>query len=292
VAGGGRSSQEAPPAAGPGAKALPAGVLARIRATFPSLSDAEQRVAEAILARPREAVFLPVKELAQRAGASEATIVRCCRSLGYSGLRELKLALAAETLTAPQQVIHETIQPGDSILTVARKVLRSDQEAIADTLAVLDEAALEGAVAALLRATRVEFYGIGSSMPVALDAYYRFARLAASRRRRLRHLPHRAHPRDPGRPAEGPRRRGHLHPAQQLRQHPPQPAGGHRPGHRLPGDLLPHRSPGQPAGPPRPARRPLRRRRHPAPGRGRAGPRPHGRHHRRAPPLLRGAAHR
>src|SRR5262249_25006266 len=143
----GTPSPEAPLDAGrvePEVKAFPAGVLARIRATFPSLSEAEQRVADAILARPREAIFLPVKELAQRAGASEATIVRCCRSLGYSGLRELKLALAAETLIPPKHVIHETIQPGDSVLTVAHKVLRSDQEAIADTLSVLDEAALTG----------------------------------------------------------------------------------------------------------------------------------------------------
>ena len=40
-------------------------------------------------------VFLPVKELARSVGVSEATIVRCSRSLGYSGLRELKLALAS-----------------------------------------------------------------------------------------------------------------------------------------------------------------------------------------------------
>jgi RpiR family transcriptional regulator, carbohydrate utilization regulator len=148
-----------------------------VRATYPSLSEAEQRVAGAILERPTEAVFLPVKELAQRVGVSEATIVRCCRSLGYSGLRELKLALAAETLTAPRHVIHETVEPGDSVLAVVRKVLRSAQEAIADTLAVLDEASIEQAVAALLSATRIEFYGIGSSMPIALDAYYRFLRL-------------------------------------------------------------------------------------------------------------------
>ena len=161
----------------PAGKGIPSGVLARVRATFPSLSEAEQRVGAAILEQPQEVVFLPVKELAQRIGVSEATIVRCCRSLGFTGLRQLKLALAAETLTAPQQVIHEAIQPGDSVLTVARKVLRSDQEAIADTLTVLDGAALERAVAAILGATRIEFYGIGSSMPVALDAYYRFARL-------------------------------------------------------------------------------------------------------------------
>jgi RpiR family transcriptional regulator, carbohydrate utilization regulator len=42
---------------------------------------------------------------------------------------------------------------------------------------VLDEQLLEQAVEALLSAARIEFYGIGPSMPIALDAYYRFLRI-------------------------------------------------------------------------------------------------------------------
>lgn len=155
---------------------LPRGVLARLRAAYPSLPEAERRVAAAIEAGAAEVVHLPIRRLAARIGVSETTIIRLCQALGYRGLRELKLALAAEVMT-PQQLIHEDIQPGDDVLTIAAKVLRSDIQAITDTLAILDRAMLERAVAALLGATRVEICGVGASVPVALDAYYRFLRI-------------------------------------------------------------------------------------------------------------------
>jgi RpiR family transcriptional regulator, carbohydrate utilization regulator len=151
------------------------GVQARLRAMYEALTEAEQRVAQYIEQHPDEVIHLSVQTLAQRIQVSEATIVRCCRSIGYRGLRDLKLSLAAESVT-PLQEIHEDILPGDSVGTVARKVLQSDIQAIADTLAVLDPKLLERAVEALLHATRIEFYGIGSSLPIALDAYYRFLR--------------------------------------------------------------------------------------------------------------------
>lgn len=157
-------------------KVSPAGVLARLRSAFPALSESEQQVARFFETNPAEAVRLPIKTIALQIGVSEATIIRCCRSTGYEGLRDLKFALAAETAT-PLQAIHEDILPADSILTIARKVLQSDIQAIADTLAVLDESELERAVQALLEASRIECYGVGSSRPVAVDAYYRFLRI-------------------------------------------------------------------------------------------------------------------
>ncbi|HLZ55710.1 MAG TPA: MurR/RpiR family transcriptional regulator [Ktedonosporobacter sp.] len=155
---------------------VPEGVLARLRAAYGSLSEAEQKVAQWIIQHPEETVHQSVQMLAQRIHVSEATIVRCCRSLGYQGLRDLKLALASEK-TSSLQILHEDIVPGDSVLTIAHKVLQSDIQAIADTLAVLDEQVLEKAVQALVHAARIEFYGIGSSLPVAMDAYYRFLRI-------------------------------------------------------------------------------------------------------------------
>lgn len=152
------------------------GVQARLRSASQTLTEAEGRVAQFFELHPEEAIHLSVQALAQRIQVSEATIVRCCRSLGYQGLRDLKLALAAESMT-PLHQIHEDILPDDSVGVVARKVLQSDIQAIADTLAVLDEQLLERAVEALVNATRIEFYGIGPSLPVALDAYYRFLRI-------------------------------------------------------------------------------------------------------------------
>ncbi|MBC8078180.1 MAG: MurR/RpiR family transcriptional regulator [Chloroflexales bacterium] len=155
---------------------VPEGVLARLRAAYTTLSEAEQRVAKAITDDPLAVIHLSVQALADRIGVSEATIIRCCQSIGYRGLRNLKIALAAETVT-PLQLTREAIQPSDTITTIVTKVLYSDIQAIADTAAVLDIAAVEQTVAALLAAPRIDFYGVGSSIAVALDAYYRFLRI-------------------------------------------------------------------------------------------------------------------
>lgn len=155
---------------------VPEGVQARLQAARHILTETEQRVARFIDQHPEEMTQLSVQALARQIGVSEATIVRCCRTLGYHGLRDLKLALAAQHAT-PLQRLHEDIQPDDKLSTVVQKVLQSDIQAIADTLTVLDEQLFARAVEALVQATRVEFYGIGSSLPIVLDAYYRFTRI-------------------------------------------------------------------------------------------------------------------
>jgi RpiR family carbohydrate utilization transcriptional regulator len=63
------------------------------------------------------------------------------------------------------------------VRTITEKVLQADMSALSDTLAVLDHGALEAAVDALLAASRIECYATGSSVPVAVDAYYRLIRL-------------------------------------------------------------------------------------------------------------------
>jgi RpiR family transcriptional regulator, carbohydrate utilization regulator len=152
------------------------GVLSRARSLYPSLSEAEQRVVGALDANAADLIKLPVKELARRIGVSEATVIRCCQALGYRGLRDFRLALAAETLS-PHRVIHEAVHPTDDAVAIVEKVLRSDIQALADTIATLDPAALEQAAQALDRAARIEVYANGSSVPIALDAYYRLLRI-------------------------------------------------------------------------------------------------------------------
>lgn len=154
----------------------PSRVLPRIRAQFNGLPAAEQRVVRFFADRPNDAIRLPVKRLAAYVGVSDATVVRAAQALGFAGLRELKLTLAAE-LATPLEAIHEEISPNDSGATILRKVLQSDSQAVTDTLTVLDPVAFEKAVASLLAASHIECYGVGSSLPIALDAAYRFLRI-------------------------------------------------------------------------------------------------------------------
>ena len=151
-------------------------VRARIHAGLPTMSDAERKVAEFMTEQSHSAVRLSAKRLADQVGVSEATVIRFCQTVGFEGFRDLKLELAAETL-GTDTVAPSAVKPTDDMATIAAKVFRADVDALTNTHAILDVTKLERAVEMIGEATRLEFYGVGSSVPVALDAYYRFLRL-------------------------------------------------------------------------------------------------------------------
>ena len=64
------------------AGAASASLLIRLRGIKPSLSPAEDRVADIVLADARRAAGLTISELATAARTSETTVLRFCRRLG------------------------------------------------------------------------------------------------------------------------------------------------------------------------------------------------------------------
>lgn len=159
----------------------PLAALERLRALRPGLPPAAARIADVILGAPGDIVHLSVTEVAERAGASEGSVVALCRQLGARGFQHLKIEVARETVR-PAQAIQEDLEPGDGPAAVLRKVFEGGRQALADTLAVLDPAALERAARLLLGARRVEVYGIGSAAPVAEDAHIRLQRIGLDAR--------------------------------------------------------------------------------------------------------------
>lgn len=119
---------------------------------------------------------MSVTEVADVTGVSEGTVVRLCQQLGAKGFQDLKVSLTYDRVE-PVKLIHEDVQPADDVATVIEKVFRSDIKALEDTHRVLDSESVQRAVDIILEADRVEFYGIGSSAPVAVDAYYRMRRI-------------------------------------------------------------------------------------------------------------------
>jgi DNA-binding MurR/RpiR family transcriptional regulator len=167
VSGSGRADE-----AQPGGRA----VLARVRGLQSSLTPSEAAVARLILNDPAGSVRLSVEALAQRAGVSTTTVMRLCQTLGFGGFKDLKLTLAAE-VGGGVAVLPDPVQSGDSPLQIATKVFQADIEAIRQTLGMLDEKTLSAAVERLDGARKVEVYGVGSSAPIATDAYYRLLRI-------------------------------------------------------------------------------------------------------------------
>ena len=74
----------------------PGEVIATIRSLLPSLLPTEQAVAAVLLARSADIVELSSQQVADLAGASRATVVRTCQSLGYTGYQQLRVLLARD----------------------------------------------------------------------------------------------------------------------------------------------------------------------------------------------------
>ncbi|WP_274427259.1 MurR/RpiR family transcriptional regulator [Chelativorans sp. YIM 93263] len=69
-------------------------IVNRLRIWAADGSKAERRLAEIILSDIEYASRAPIADLALRAGVSEPTVTRFCRSLGCEGVREFKFKLA------------------------------------------------------------------------------------------------------------------------------------------------------------------------------------------------------
>jgi DNA-binding MurR/RpiR family transcriptional regulator len=152
------------------------GALERLRAIRAALPPAAARIADVLLAHPGQVVHLSVTEVAERARASEGSVIALCRQVGARGFQHLKIEIA-RGLVRHAEAIQEDLEPGDDAAAVLRKVFEGGRQALADTLAVLDPSAIEAASALLRAARRVEVYGIGSAAPVAEDAHMRLLRI-------------------------------------------------------------------------------------------------------------------
>jgi DNA-binding MurR/RpiR family transcriptional regulator len=155
-------------------------VLVRIRAVAPSLRPAQRRVADAVLRDPAGTAELPIGRLAQDCATSVATVMRFCRSAGFQGYPELRLALARETgreSTADGAVLSPDIDRDDSLADIVAKIAFSDAAAVQDTAANLDLDALAAAVGAVATARRIDVYGIGASGFVGQDLHQKLHRI-------------------------------------------------------------------------------------------------------------------
>ena len=136
-------------------------LFSRIRTALCGLSKRERAIADYILEHPDSVAGSSAARMAALTGTSGATVVRFCRSCGFSGWSEMKLYLQREVLTADSQ--RESVAYGDSVAVVKQKV-RSYHESILNNMVnQWDEENYQAAARALANAGRVLFAGVGGS---------------------------------------------------------------------------------------------------------------------------------
>lgn len=158
--------------------ATAAPLLVRLRGIRPSLSPAEDRVADVVLADARRAAGFTISELAAAAGTSETTVLRFCRRLGLPGYPRLRLALAEES-AHPRTAVRDgtDISATDTIDDIIAKVAFTNASAVEETAQQLDRPSLADAASAVAKAGRVDIYGIGASAVVGTDLQQKLHRI-------------------------------------------------------------------------------------------------------------------
>ena len=122
-------------------------VADRIRTSGASLTAAERRVAEAILASPQAVGFGTVADLATAAGAGAATVVRLAAKLGYDGYSELQTSVQRDLLRQLRPAAERIREQSGE--TVRDKHVAVQTANVRATLDAVDDDALAAVVARL-----------------------------------------------------------------------------------------------------------------------------------------------
>ena len=155
----------------------PAGVAtARIRSRLPSLAAAEVRVARWLLEQPARLLNLSMAQVAHECGVSDTTVLRFCRSAGFRGFTDLKLAIAGDVAKSDDLIV-EGVSADDDLASICSKVFKANAQALVDTAATLDTAEMQRAVDLLASARRILVIGVGTSIPIVEDLHQKLFRI-------------------------------------------------------------------------------------------------------------------
>ncbi|WP_082509939.1 MULTISPECIES: MurR/RpiR family transcriptional regulator [unclassified Rhizobium] len=146
----------------------------RLRSVLPKLSDSERRVALWVLENVGATIRNSMSAIAQATDVSDTTVLRMCRTAGFEGFTDLKLALAQEPRGGRAET---TSEPEASDLQAANRLFRAVAQAVSDTQGVLDEATFARALDLIAGARHILVGGVGGSGIVAQAFYQRCIRL-------------------------------------------------------------------------------------------------------------------
>lgn len=155
------------------------GCLLRIRELLNNLNLSERKIADYILDNTEECVGKSISELAEESNTSKAAVVRFCKTLGYDGYREFMINFSGDVARNKTNEVTEyaDVKPGDELESIIRNVCGNNKKAIDDTLSVLSFEEVKKAVDTISTTPRVDFYGVGASGIIALDAQQKFLRI-------------------------------------------------------------------------------------------------------------------
>ena len=146
------------------------------RASQVKLTKREQKIVEFIKHNGDSFLNDTITEFSEKAGVSDATMVRFCKHLGYKGYQDFKVNCARQMLPKETQ-IHSNLDRGDDAPAICSKIFNSEMSVLSRTLLEIDIKILEQIADKLWNAEKIVFFGTGGSLNVAKDAMHKFMKI-------------------------------------------------------------------------------------------------------------------
>ena len=150
-------------------------ILERLHSSYYQLSAAERKVADYVLAQHPKVQFMSITQLADECGVAEATVSRFCRNLGLKGFNAFKIEVAKHAATTSAGRIREQKAFSDSMEGRCLEAGRVSQEAIQQTIDLVNPRDIVNAISLFERANKVLCMGSGGSMIMASELAHLFS---------------------------------------------------------------------------------------------------------------------
>lgn len=149
----------------------------QLKAQYPELTKSSRKISDYLFENADKAQYLSISSLAKECHVAEATIFRFCKTIGFEGYNELKIALAKACATPNSSQYYTTYgeaRPDEDFGHMCDRLYMTNVDALNQTRALLDPDTINLAVSMLCEASRVYCFGQGGSMIMAMEAWGRF----------------------------------------------------------------------------------------------------------------------
>jgi len=151
--------------------------LLEIQHRFDSLTPVEKRIARYIAENSSRVPMMPIDELAEKTGTGKSAVIRCCKSLGFEGYKELKFSLTMDVTRQDKSDYAGSIDADETAASIVNKIFSANIKTLQDTWHHLDVEVLGQVAQVISGADMCYIYGIGSSALIGADLQHRLFQL-------------------------------------------------------------------------------------------------------------------
>ncbi len=135
--------------------------LYRINEKYNNMTRGQKKIARYLVEHQDDMCTSSITLLAQKLNVTPSAITRFCQTLNYKGFSELKFYMGKRLLNTHD--IKLEILQSDSFPVLIQKLMLADQQAIADTMLLLDPLKLKKIAELCAKASKIHFYGQGAT---------------------------------------------------------------------------------------------------------------------------------